>query len=216
MNTIRVDPLRLREAGRAFKDLALSARRLAHDALRVTESAPSYDGDFGPRVRSGGAEVYAEHELLARLAEEAADFLLTKADEFEAADRAGQAGMAAIGTQLHRWNEAFEALLESGRTLSAPAPAYAFHQLSLEDFEAMTVDERIAWVRAFNEQHGGGFFFSFVDVLHYFKDSQIFHALDGSTPASEWMSWGDAGVLLVVQDGYLLSLDPSAQLTGLP
>ena len=216
MNLIVVDPPRLREAERALRDLAVRARRLAREVLRATESAPSYDGEFGPRVRSGGAEVYAEHESVARLAEEAADFLLAKADEFESADQSGQAALAALAPQLRGWSGAFEALLGAAPPLMAASAPYEFRELSLENFEAMTVDERIAWVRAFNEQHGGGFFFNFIDVLHYFKDSQIFHGLDGSTAASEWLSWGDAGVLLVVQDGYLLGRDSSAQLTELP
>jgi hypothetical protein len=215
MNLILVDPPKLRQAGRAFKDLAERARALGREVLKATQSAPSYDGDFGPRVRSGGVEVYAHYDSLARLAEEAADFLLAKADEFEAADQAGQAAMASVAAQMRGWTEAFQALLGAGSPLPAVPPPYQFGQLSLEDFEAMTVDERIAWVRAFNEQHGGGFFFNFVDVLYYFKDSQIFHGLDGSTPASEWMSWGDAGALLVVQDGYLLFRDPSAELAEL-
>jgi len=216
MNLILVDPPKLRQAGRAFKDLAERASRLGREVLKATQSAPSYDGDFGPRVRSGGVEVYAHYDALARLAEEAAEFLLAKADEFEAVDQAGQAAMAGVAAQFHRWTEAFQALLGAGSILSAAPSPNQFGELSLEDFEAMTVDERIAWVRAFNEQHGGGFFFNFVDVLYYFKDSQIFHGLDGSTAASEWMSWGDAGALLVVQDGYLLSRRPRTKLAEMP
>jgi hypothetical protein len=216
MNLILVDPPKLREAGRAFKALAERARGLGREVLKGTQSAPSYDGEFGPRVRAGGVEVFAHYDSFARMADEAAEFLLAKADEFEAADQAGQAAMAGVTAQLRRWTDAFEALLGAGSPLVAAPPPYAFRELSLEDFEAMTVDERIAWVRAFNEQHGGGFFFNFVDVLHYFKDSQIFHGLDGSTAASEWMSWGDAGALLVVQDGYLLSQGLTTQLTSLP
>jgi len=216
MNLILVDPPKLRQAGRAFKDLAERARRLGREVLQATQSAPSYDGDFGPRVRSGGVEVYAHYDSLARLAEEAAEFLLAKADEFEAADQAGEAAMAALAAQMRGWTEAFQALLGAGPPLVAAPPPYAFRELSLEDFEAMTVDERIAWMRAFNEQHGGGFFFNFVDVLHYFKDSQIFRGLDGSRPASEWMSWGDAGALLVVQDGFLLARNPGVGFSELP
>jgi len=152
MTIIRVDPPKLRQAGRAFKEIAATARRLAHDALRATERVPSYEGEFGPRVRSGGAEVYAEHVVLARLAEEAADFLLRKADEFEAVDEAGQAALASLGMQLHQWSQAFETLLGTG---SPATPAsYESRELSLEDFEAMTEDERIAWVRALNQQRG--------------------------------------------------------------
>lgn len=82
----------------------------------------------------------------------------------------------------------------------------------------MSAGERIAWIEAFNNTTGAGdnWFSNFEDILHYFNDSQIFTGLDGSTPASLWMSWGDAAVLQVVEDGYTLFLNPNALLPGLP
>lgn len=76
---------------------------MGRQVLQATQDAPSYDGAFGPRVRAGGVEVFAHYDSLARLAEEAAEFLLAKADEFEAADQAGQAAMAGVTAQLRVW-----------------------------------------------------------------------------------------------------------------
>jgi hypothetical protein len=149
MSLIVVDPPRLRDAARALKELAVNLRRLAREVLRTTDGAPSYDGEFGPRVRSGGAEVYAEHESVARLAEEAAEFLLEKADQFESADQSGQAALASLGMQLSQWSQAFEALL--GAPASEPDKS---QESAIEDFEGMTEDERIAWLRAFHKQPG--------------------------------------------------------------
>ncbi len=216
MNVILVDPPMLRQAGENFRRLADRVRRLGKEVLQVTGGAPSYDGDFGPRVLAGGVELYAHYEAAARLAEEAGEFLVVKADEFETADRASLEGLAAVGAQIRGWTEAINALLLGAQPAPTAGTAYQFHELSLAEIEAMTVEERIAWVRAFNEQHGGEWFFNFVDILYYFKDSQIFHGMDGSTAASEWLSWGDAATLLVVQDGFLLSRNPTVGLSELP
>ncbi|MEE9215878.1 MAG: hypothetical protein V3U32_00440, partial [Anaerolineales bacterium] len=76
---------------------------------------------------------------------------------------------------------------------------------SLEDFQSMSAEERIAWVEAFNDGPGDGWFSNFEDILYYLNDSQVFTGLDGSSPASQWMAWGDAAVLMVVQDGFSLA-----------
>jgi hypothetical protein len=214
---IIVDPPELIRAGEDFRRMAEVARRLAKQVLEVTGSAPSYDGEFGPRVRGWGVDLYNHIDGLARLAQEAGDRLVTKGQDFAEADRESLAGLAAIGEQL-RYLRAKLAELE-GLWVPALLEQFGpppFGTLSLTDLEAMTMDERIAWMRSFNQLYALGWFTNFIDILHYFKDSKIFLGGDGSTPASEWISWADAATLQVVQDGYLLARDPNARLPGLP
>jgi hypothetical protein len=59
MTQIRVTPSELRDAANRLQELADRVRQLGHEALDAAESAPSYDGQFGPQVESMGAEAQA-------------------------------------------------------------------------------------------------------------------------------------------------------------
>ena len=56
MSLIRVDPANLQAKARMMGEIAEGYRGLAQQALRATQGAPSYDGQFGPAVRAIGNE----------------------------------------------------------------------------------------------------------------------------------------------------------------
>jgi hypothetical protein len=137
------------------------------------------------------------------------------AELFETADAETLQAIEGIGVQIEAEIAGFMALLAQLSSPGGPPPPLRL-DLTLEEFQAMSAAERIAWVEAFNEGPGEGWFSNFEDILHYFNDSQVFTGLDGSTPASLWMAWGDAAVLQSVQDGYTLFSNPAAALPPMP
>ena len=89
MTVIRVDPPDLRRNADHLEQFAEQLRALAETVLRSTEGAPSYDGDFGPKVQAIGMESQARLGALGDRVTGHALFLHTKADAFQAADLAG-------------------------------------------------------------------------------------------------------------------------------
>ena len=65
MGLIRVNPDGLKQGASEIEQVAEAYRRLANRALRVGESAPSYDGQFGPQVQAAGDEANARLNGLA-------------------------------------------------------------------------------------------------------------------------------------------------------
>jgi len=212
---IQVDPQNLRASAQRLSALveALSLQR--DQILKSAAGAPSYDGQFGPQVNALAADAAAQvHSRFTRLGELARE-LEAIAELFETADAETLQAIEGIGIQIESEIAGFMALLARLHPPGGPPPPLRL-DLTLEEFQAMSAAERIAWVESFNEGTGAGWFSNFEDILHYFNDSQIFSGLDGSTPASLWMSWGDAAVLQVVQDGYALFRDPDAKLPDMP
>ena len=69
---------------------------------------------------------------------------------------------------------------------------------SVDDFDKMTADERIAWLTAFSRKYGyGDTFNSIMAVIEYFRDSGIIHF----TPGRSYASLVDAAVLGAIQGG---------------
>jgi hypothetical protein len=95
---IRVDPDLLRQHAGRITVLADELRLVEQGVTAAAESAPSYDGQFGPQVSSSGLELAGQARSLADRLQAYADQLALKADEFEQADLAGQDDIAAIGT----------------------------------------------------------------------------------------------------------------------
>jgi len=89
MTVIRVNPPDLRRNADHLGQFAGQLRAVAETVLRSTEGAPSYDGDFGPKVQSIGVEAQARLGALGDRVTARALFLHTKADAFQAADLAG-------------------------------------------------------------------------------------------------------------------------------
>jgi RHS repeat-associated protein len=79
-----------------------------------------------------------------------------------------------------------------------------------DDFDAMTADERIQWVKKFMELgRYGDVFKSIVGIIEYFRDSGIIDF----TPGKSWTSLADAAILAAIQDGQRLSQGRTGLLT---
>jgi len=106
LTTIRVDPSQLRRAALEISRDAERMRLVGEEVMRVTQAAPSYDGEFGPRVSSigveGPARLMAEADRLSELSR----VLLRKAEAFEAVDAQAQAGINDVGRTLRSWQDA--------------------------------------------------------------------------------------------------------------
>lgn len=193
--------------------LAEKLARMEDQIHSSGSSAPSYDGQFGPKVNALATETAGQmHSTISRLKASASQ-LQAIAQLFEAADQETLEAIQGIGAQFDL--ESVLALLAQLSPVGSPPPPLRL-DLTLEEFQAMSATERLAWVEEFNRGPGEGWFSNFEDILHYFNDSRVFTGLDGSTPASLWMSWGDAAVLQVVQDGYASFLSPTARLPEMP
>ena len=92
-DVIRVDPNTLHFYAGQITGIALSLRQLGSEVSAATSNAPSYDGQFGPRVASVGQEAAARYQALAGRLEALSTQLRTKADEFIQADLAAEAAM---------------------------------------------------------------------------------------------------------------------------
>jgi hypothetical protein len=122
MTVIRVDPPDLHRKAEDLEEVAAQFRTLAESVMRSTRGAPSYDGDFGPKVQAIGMETEARLRTLGDHVTEHALFLRTKAEAFQAADLASvnqwasSAGIAhwqsqpAVGFPGSSWATIAEAL----------------------------------------------------------------------------------------------------------
>ena len=213
---IRVNPQGVRETAGLLRDKQERLAALGKDLAAAAGDAPSYEGQFGPKVRTLASEGVASLNAVSADVGRAIEELKRIADNFEAADHETQEQLAQFSTGILSHLDGLMALLTQ---LQSPDGGTYHLRLdySLEDFEQMSAEERIVWLEAFNDVPGDGWFHNFEDILHYLNDSRVFTGLDGSTPASQWMAWGDAVVLLVVQDGYSLARGSTMeQLAPLP
>jgi hypothetical protein len=79
-----------------------------------------------------------------------------------------------------------------------------------DDFDEMTADERIQWMKMFMELgRYGDVFMSIVGIIEYFRDSGIIDF----TPDKSWTSLADAGILAAIQDGQRLTQGRTGLLT---
>jgi uncharacterized protein YukE len=123
MTQIRVTPSELRDAANRLQELADRVRQLGHEALDAAESAPSYDGQFGPQVESMGAEAQALTTKQADRLGALSDQLLIYANEFEQADLESMDRLAGLNQFLHEWLAKLN--LPSGQAgAGAPFPAW--------------------------------------------------------------------------------------------
>ena len=201
---IVVSPESLRKSAGLLREKQDRLVALGKDLAAAAGDAPSYEGQFGPKVRALASEGSASLNAVSADVGSAIEELERIADKFEAADQQTQEQLAQFSTGILSHLDGLMALLTQLQSAGAP-PYHLRLDYSLEEFQQMSAEERIAWVEAFNDGPGDGWFSNFEDILHYFNDSQFFTGLDGSTPASQWMAWGDAAVLMVVQDGYSLA-----------
>ena len=95
MTNIRVDPAGLRAAAKDLLSNASNLRNLAEAVQRTAANAPSYDGQFGPKVRSLADQASAKLSADASRLEELSQSLVERAAAFESAD-AANAGFALL------------------------------------------------------------------------------------------------------------------------
>jgi hypothetical protein len=114
LTTIRVDPSQLRRAALEISRDAERMRLVGDEVMRATQAAPSYDGEFGPRVSSIGVEGSARLKAEADRLSELSRVLLRKAEAFEAVDAQASAAMGEVGRVLRSWQESGLRFLSEG------------------------------------------------------------------------------------------------------
>jgi surface antigen len=99
---IRVDPVILKQNSGSISGIGGSVNNSGQSASSVAQGAPSYDGQFGPRVQAIGHEALARAQGLLSNLNNLSSQLLNKAQAFEAADMVGIAGFNNIinGTRV--------------------------------------------------------------------------------------------------------------------
>jgi hypothetical protein len=97
MTTIQVNPEELKQIGQSINMKAERLSEIADELLATAESAPSYGGQFRPRVINIGYEHRSLAKERARRLSEMAEKLKQYAAAFAAADEAQLAGYGEIG-----------------------------------------------------------------------------------------------------------------------
>jgi hypothetical protein len=103
MTNIRVDPASLRLKAKELEQHAEHMRHQADQLLRTAESAASYDGQFGPRVRALATQAHAELTRPASDVRESAERLCEIAARFEQVDLETVAGMEGLALRMQGW-----------------------------------------------------------------------------------------------------------------
>jgi len=85
---IRVDPTVLRQSSKNVSGVGTNLSQVGQSALGKASGAPSYDGQFGPRLQAIGYEALARAQGLSGRVNDLAGQLQRKAQAFEAADLA--------------------------------------------------------------------------------------------------------------------------------
>ena len=111
MTYIRVDPPSLRQQAKELEQHAEQLHQLAERVLASAEVAPSYDGQFGPKVRGLAAQAHAELSRRAANLQEFAEQLGVIAGRFEQADLESVAGMEGLAVRMQGWAERSEGVL---------------------------------------------------------------------------------------------------------
>lgn len=89
MALIRINPTTLQQASEQLTALGMDIRRLGNELTGSLGSAPSYDGQFGPRIKGMGFEVQARVKINALRMDIHSGSLSRRAAAFEAMDQAG-------------------------------------------------------------------------------------------------------------------------------
>jgi uncharacterized protein YukE len=113
MTNIRVDPAELARAAEELKALSERVRAIGEEAHAAAASAPSYEGQFGPKAERLGLEALSAIDSQSqRLAQRAAE-LLEISQAFAEADQRSQSGFAGVWDLLNGWIEKAEEILPS-------------------------------------------------------------------------------------------------------
>jgi hypothetical protein len=103
MTKIRVIPSLLLEAANELQRISSEVEAVGGQVQTAASRAPSYEGQFGPEVKSLGSEAIASSRKLAQNLSALAEELLGKGMNFEAADLAGVEGLAGILAKFEAW-----------------------------------------------------------------------------------------------------------------
>jgi len=105
MSTIRVDPPSLSEKANELEQYAEQLRRLADRVVDSAEGAPSFEGQFGPKVRALAAQAHSDLSWRAATLHARAEQLGAIAAKFEQADLESVAGMEHLAISMQSWVE---------------------------------------------------------------------------------------------------------------
>lgn len=121
MARIRVDPVILRQASQGASGIGATLSQVGGSVLGKASSAPSYDGQFGPRVQAIGSEASARAQGFSTRMNDLSGQLQRRAQAFEAADMsASMAGLGNLSIGLKNWLETSRLLTEWRRSAGAP------------------------------------------------------------------------------------------------
>jgi predicted double-glycine peptidase len=93
---IRVDPSILRQNSNSISGIGGNISNAGQTASGISQGAPGYDGQFGPRVQAIGNEALARAQGLLGRMNDLSGWLQSKAQAFDAADMAGVAGLGYV------------------------------------------------------------------------------------------------------------------------
>ena len=141
MTFIRVDPPSLSEKARELEQYADQIRRLADRVVASAEGAPSFDGQFGPKVRALAGQAHAELSRRAVTLQDRAEQLAAIAARFEQADLESVAGMDRLAASMQSWVE------RSGATLAgwARSPSGQFFLQRLSSLASVVDESEQPW-----------------------------------------------------------------------
>jgi hypothetical protein len=103
MTKIRVTPSRLKTSADELQKIGAEVEDLGRQVKSAADRAPSYEGQFGPKVQALGVEAMARSQILAQNLSALAEELKVKGEEFETADLAGVLGLDAILAKFEAW-----------------------------------------------------------------------------------------------------------------
>jgi len=118
VSRIRIDLGIARQIVSEIQSSAEEARGLAHEALGATQSAPSYDGQFGPVVSAIGAELHARYTRLAQMLDLDAQDLHAIVEAFERADQDIRLDFDRLRGVLTQFLERYGRMLEAWSSVS--------------------------------------------------------------------------------------------------
>jgi len=105
MTRIRIDLEIGRQIVAEIQSRAETCRQLAQAALDATQSAPSYDGQFGPMVGAIGADLFARYSRQTQALEQDAQDLQAIVEAFERADQVIQVDVDRLHGMLAKFLE---------------------------------------------------------------------------------------------------------------
>jgi uncharacterized protein YukE len=100
MTDLRVDPQNLTDTAARLADRSRELQALTAEIHRTASDAPSYDGQFGPKVRGLANEGASQLGSQAKSLDDLAQQLAVIGQEFERVDSQSISGMSRLGTLL--------------------------------------------------------------------------------------------------------------------